>query len=501
MKKILIIFLIFISVSSCKKLDYLNANYKDASSVPGEALFNGATRALLNQLFTFNVNSNNTELFVQHFAETTYPDESDYDMVTRPIPANHMNVLYRNVLMNYKEAARVLTATSLVGITQKQRDNQLAIIEIMSVYAWSNVVETYGNMPYTEALDYTKPNPKYDDGLTIYQNLITRLNAAIAKLDPASPGMGAGYDNVFGGDIAGTAKWIKFANTLKLRMGLMLSDMPAQAALAKTTIEAAAPNVFNVPITSATTGDKFAVSFLPDSPNQNPVYTELVGSGRSDYVNTSNLVDPMNTLNDPRRPGFLWTIPDGSLTYVGGPQGEPDSYNSFTHIDNSLLTPTREVVLMDYTDAEFLLAEAVERGFSVGGTAATHYNNAITSSIKYWGGSDADAATYLAQAAVAYTTATGTWRQKIGTQAWYAYYLRGFEAWTSWRRLDYPRLYAPEAHVDGVIGVPVRYTYAVSEQTLNAANYKIAAAAIGGDLASTRLFWDVGPENYDSSFH
>jgi len=500
MKKILIFLFVFISVTGCKKLDYLNENTKDASVVPGEALYNGATRALLNQLFTCNVNNNNTLLFVQYFAETSYPQESQYDMVTRPITATNMNNLYRRVLMNYKEAARVLNATPLLEVPQKQRDNQLSIIEIMSVFTWSNLVETYGNMPYSEALDYLKPNPKYDDGLTIYKDLITRLNAAISKLDPAYAGMGEGYDNTFGGDIASTAKWIRFANSLKLRMGLMISDIPAEAALAKTTIETAAPRAFNVPITSPTNGDKFAVTFLTDSPNQNPFYTEVVGSGRSDFVLTSILVDPMNALNDPRRDGFMWTKVDGA--YLGGGQGSSDnSYNSFTHIDNSLLKPTRETVLIDYTEVEFLLAEASERGYSVGTvSAAEHYNNAIKSSIKYWDGTDAQASDYLAQSKVAYATAQGNWHEKIGTQAWYAYYLRGFTAWTSWRRLDYPRLIAPEEHVTDVTGVPVRYIYAVSEQTLNGTNYTTAAAAIGGDKASTRLFWDKGPENYDSSF-
>jgi|SRR5665648_221953 len=498
MQKILIVFLVFIAVSSCKKLDELNANLKDFTVVPGEAVYNGATRALLNQMFTFNVNNNNTQLFVQYFAETTYPDESRYDMITRPIPATHMNTIYRTVLMNYKDAARALTEAPLAGIDQKQRDNQLAIIEVMSVFAWSNVVETFGNMPYTEALDYTKPNPKYDDGLTIYKDLITRLNAAIAKLDPAFAGMGAGYDNVFGGTAAGTAKWIRFANTLKLRMGIMLSDVTAEAALAKTTIEAAAPNVFNVPITSPTTGDKFAMTYLPGSPNQNPVYTELVVSGRYDFVATSVFVDALNAVNDPRRPGFMWTQVDGE--YRGGAQGMPNSYTAFTHVDNAQLTPTREVVLMDYTEAEFLLAEAASRGYTITGSAATHYNNAITASIKYWGGSDASVATYLAQPAVAFATATGTWRQKIGTQSWFAYYFRGFTAWTNWRRLDYPQLIASPKHVQEVNGIPVRYTFAVSEQTLNFDNYTAAAAAVGGDKAETRLFWDKGPENYDSSF-
>jgi len=499
MKKILIILLVFLSVTSCNNnLDTLNANLKDFTVVSGEAIYNGATRALMNQMFTFDVNNNNTLLFVQHFAETTYPDESRYDMVTRPVPANNMNTLYRTVLMNYKDAARALTEAPLGGIDQKQRDNQLAIIEIMSVFTWSTIVETYGNMPYSEALDYTKPNPKYDDGLTIYKDLISRLNAAIAKLDPAFAGMGAGFDNVFGGTAAGTAKWIRFANTLKLRMGIMLSDISAEAAFAKTTIEAAAPNVFNVPITSPTAGDKFALTYLSASPNQNPVYVDLVVSGRFDYVATSNIVDLANTLNDPRRAGFLWTQVGGE--YKGGAQGMPNGYGSFTHINNSLLKPEREVVAMDYTEAEFLLAEAVERGFNVGGTAASHYNNAITSSIKYWGGTDADATAYLAQPSVTYATAEGTWRNKIGTQAWLGYYFRGLTAWTNWRRLDYPRLIASPKHVADVNGIPVRYTYAVSEQTLNGANYTAAASAIGGDKAETRLFWDKGPENYDSSF-
>lgn len=497
MRKILIILLVFLSVTSCQKLDTLNANLKDFTTVPGEGIFNSATRALLNQMFTPNVNNNNTMLYVQYFAETTYPDESRYDMVTRTIPANHMNTLFRNVLMNYKEAARVLNATSMAGVDPKVRANELAIIEVMSVFAWSNLVETFGDIPYSEALDYaTHPTPKYDDGMTIYKDLITRLNAAIANLDPSAGGMGAGFDNVYGGGVAGTAKWIRFANTLKLRMGIMLADV--DAAYAKTVVEQAAPNAFNVPITSPTTGDKFAMTYLSASPNTTPMYTELVLSGRKDFVITSVFTDATNGLNDPRRAGYLWTQVGGA--YKGGAQGMPNSYKAFTHVDNALLLPTREVVLMDYTEAEYLLAEAAERGFAVGGTAESHYNNAITSSIKYWGGTDADVTAYLAQPAVAYSTAAGTWRQKIGTQSWMSYYFRGFTAWTNWRRLDYPHLIASPKHVLAVNGIPVRYIYPISEQTLNGANYTAATAAIGGDRADVRLFWDKGPENYDSSF-
>ncbi|HEX2969785.1 MAG TPA: SusD/RagB family nutrient-binding outer membrane lipoprotein [Bacteroidales bacterium] len=492
MKKLFIFLQVIIFFSSCSKLEDLNVNTKDFTSVPGESLYNGATRALVNQLFTPNVNQNNTLLWIQHWAETTYPDESRYDMVTRPVPANHMNSLYRTVLANYNEAARLISAITVIPgttISQEQKDNQLGVIEIMSVFTWSNIVETYGDMPYSQALDFKNPTPVYDDGLTIYKDLISRLDAALLKMNPAVAGMSTGYDNIFGGTPVGTAKWIKFGNSLKLRMGIMLADL--DPAYAKTVIESAASKVF-------TPGDKAALAFLSASPNQNPVYTELVVSGRSDFVITSNLVDAMQptipsgpilnvTIPDPRLKFYATTV-DG--VYKGGRQGNPNSYDAFSHVNPSLLTSTREVVLMDYTETEFLLAEAAERGFNVGGAAEIHYNNAITASIIYWGGTASEAEAYLVQPSVAYTTANGTFKQKIGTQAWLAYFLRGFTAWTSYRRLDFPVLTAPSLHVEGIDRVPVRYTFAVSEQTLNSVNYTAASSKIGGDTPLTKLFWD-----------
>lgn len=492
MKKIFKILLVFIIFSACSKLEDLNINTKDFTVVPGESLYNGATRALVNQIFTPNVNNNNTMLWVQHWAETTYPDESRYDMVTRKVPENHQNAIYRTVLANYKDAARLISALTVIPgttISQQQKDNQLGIVEIMSVYAWSNLVETFGDMPYSRALDYKNPTPEYDDALTIYKDLITRMDAALAKMDPATAGMSSGYDNLYSGTAAGTAKWIKFGNSLKLRMGLMLADL--DPVYAKTVIESAAPKVFAA-------GDKAALTYLTASPNQNPVYTELVVSGRSDFVITSNLIDAMQpttpagtilnvTVTDPRLKFYATMV---GAAYKGGKQGSPNSYDAFSHVNPALLTSSREVVLMDYAETEFLLAEAAGRGFTVGGTAETHYNNAITASITYWGGTPAEAAAYLAQPSVAYTTAAGTYKQKIGTQAWLAYFLRGFTAWTSYRRLDFPVLLAPALHVEGIDRVPVRYTFAVSEQTLNFANYTAAAAKIGGDTPLTKLFWD-----------
>jgi hypothetical protein len=494
MKKLLIIISVFMVFSACSKLEDLNENTKDFTVVSGQSVYNGATRALCNQLNTPNVNNNNTLLYLQHWTTTTYLDEPRYDMVTRPIPANHQNVLYRNVLSNYKEAAKLLTERSIIldKISQAQRDNQLAIIEIMSVFTWSNIVETYGDMPYSEALDYTIPTPKYDDASTIYKDLITRMDAALAKMTPTVGGMPSGFDNIYGGTAAGTVNWMKFANAIKLRMGLMLAD--ADGAYAKTVVEAAAPKVY-------VKGDKTSLTYLSASPNQNPYYTELVVSGRSDFVVANTLIDAMQpttpvpawsvlnlTVADPRL--AIYATKTSADIFRGGTPGMPNAYGNFSHVNPAIVTATREIILMDYPETEFLLAEAAARGFSVPGTVESHYNSAIEASITYWGGKAADITAYMAQPAVAYATAVGDWKQKIGTQAWIAYWYRGMTAWTSFRRLDYPKLIAPALHEEGIDKVPVRYTYAVSEQTLNGANYTAAVAKIGTDHPLTKLFWD-----------
>lgn len=491
MKKVIMIISVLLVLAACSDLEDLNKNVKDFAVVSGASLYNGATLQLINNMSSTNVNINNTNTWMQHLANTTYADESRYDMVTRGVPQAYNNVQYRLVLMNYKEAARVLETEPLAGISQAQRNNQLAIIEIMSVLAWSNLVELFGDIPYSQALDANKyPTPVYDDGLTIYKDLITRLTAAIGKMTPTVGGMPAGYDNINPTTAAGTVKWIKFANALKLRMGIMLADK--DPAYAKTIVEAAAPNVF-VP------GEKVAMNYSASPPNQNQQYIDFVSSGRDDYVVTSRLIDAMQpttpasdiltvTVADPRLPFYATKLGD---VYKGGNYGQTNGYTTSSHVNPINTAPNREWIIMDYVETEFLLAEAVERGFNVGGTAESHYNNAIKASILYWGGTSAQADAYMAQPSVIYSTAAGNWKQKIGNQAWLAYYLRGFTAWNSWRRLDYPRLQPVPVPLQNITKVPVRLLYPVSEQTLNGANYEAAAAKIGGDSAMTRLFWDT----------
>lgn len=480
MKKIFLILVIFFAFSSCSKWPDLNKNTKDPTSVSGESLFTGGQTNLFFYMVTPNVNLNIWRMIAQQWTETTYTDEANYNLIGRWIPDNvWMN--YRMALKNFKESSVVIQNTTYVGENPAVKKNKLAIIEVMMVFTYSFLVETFGNVPYSQSLDINILQPVYDDGLTICKDLINRLNVAISDMDPAYSSFSTG-DNMYQGNMV---KWLKFANSLKLHMGMLLADV--DEILAKTTVEEAAPNVISSNSENAT------IVYLSAQPNTNPIYADQVATGRRDFVAANTLVDTMNNWEDPRRP-FYFTQVDTStqqgvikLAYLGGIYGVPNDYERYSHISNKIKEPTFEGMIFDLAQTEFLLAEAVERGFSVGGTAAGHYENGVRASISYWGGTEEEVNTYLANPKITYSTAPGTYKQKIGMQMWIALYNRGFEAWTQWRRNDFPRLVAPP---DAVSPIPVRYTYPIGEQTLNRANWEAASAAIGGDLVTTKLFWD-----------
>ena len=470
MKKLILILTAAVFAVSCSDhLEDLNQNIKDPTAVSGESLFASAQKQLADQIVTPNVNLNNHRLWAQHWQETTYPDESNYDQATRPIPDNHWREMYRDVLRDLKEASKNIDAADN-DLTNELKPNKLAIIEVLNVYAYSNLVETYGNVPYSQALDIDNLLPAYDDAATIYKDLIVRLTAAINSMDTSVGSFDSDADKVYAGDVT---SWKKFANTLKLRMGITLAD--SDPATAQTAIESAvASGVFT------SNADDAGYAYT-SAPNGNPLNDNLVLSNRNDYVAGKTIIDLMNTLEDPRRASYFTDI-DGE--YIGGVIGEQTVYSDYSHVTPDILDGNYPGWLLQYAETEFLLAEAAARGYSVGGDAESHYVAGITASFDFWG--TEGLADYLANPAVVYNA--GTWKESIGTQAWLALYNRTFATWLSLRRLDYPVLVAP---VDAESGYPVRYPYPVSEINLNNTNYEAAASAIGGDVTENRLFWDV----------
>jgi hypothetical protein len=305
--------------------------------------------------------------------------------------------------------------------------------------------------------------------------LFKRLDADIAALNTGSSGFAANADIIYGGNVA---KWIKFANSLKMKLAMTVAD--AEPEKAKAAVEQANANAFTA------AADNAEVQYFATTPNNNPIWADLVQSKRQDFIAAAALIDAMKAYNDPRM--SLYFKPNSDDKYVGGIVGANNTYSLFAKPGTKLEDPALPALLLGYDEIEFFRAEAIERGFNVGGTAAEHYNNAIRASILYWGGTQAQADAYLAQPQVAYATATGTWREKIGVQKWIALYNRPIPAWTEIRRLDYPKLNPPAAAKSGF---PNRLPYPSNEQTLNKANYTAAASKIGEDKVETKVFWDV----------
>lgn len=469
MKKYLFIIPIVMFFSCSGDLEDMNKDIKNATEAPAENFFNNAVKNMsdLQSGINYGANGNpwnTTRLLVQQISSVTYNEGTTY------YSNFTWSDVYMGVLINLDQSVQVIENNPPSNPTVAS--NQLAIIEIMKVYTYAKLVESFGDIPYSEALDYNNISPAYDKGEDIYVDLIARLNTAITALDVSEGSWN--QDLLYSGDVSG---WKKFGSSLLLQMGMRIADV--DPTLAAQTVTTALPNVFT------SNADVAEVDHLESQPNTAELWTDLAVGNRRDFVGCEPFVDYMNSLDDERRTVFFQDV---NGAYVGSPTGLVVPYANYSKFGTLFYQPNTSVIFMDYSTVAFLLAEAAERGMAGVTDPAGHYEDAIRASFEYYGlGASADA--YLANPAVDYATAPGTWREKIGMQKWVALFNQGLEAWTEYRRLDYPQLSAPpQAYVPTV---PVRLIYPISEQTLNKPNYESAAASIGGDLLTTKLFWDV----------
>lgn len=487
MKKIIYsIAMLSLLMTSCVSDDLdFNENKDAAYAVPAATLFANSQKALTDQLTSPSVNEGSIfRYFPQYLAATQYTTESRYRISSRAIADRQWRILYATVLGGLESAKEIIpTESAGTGVSasqfQSEQKNKLAIIEIFQVYTYQILVDSFGNIPYTDALQpKTIVLPKYDDAATIYTKLITRLDAAIAKLDTNNGSFSSG-DIIYKGDVA---KWKLFANSLKVKLGVNLID--SNEALAKSTIESA----YNAGVIT-TNENNATFSYAVSAPNYNPIYENLVASNRNDFVPAATIVDAMNTLSDPRRAKYFTALDSG--LFAGGKYGYTNIYTNFSHVNPILTAPDFPSLLMEATEVNFYLSEAALKGFSVGNSAEYYYNQAISASFENWGVKD-QAAAYLLNPSVSFATAPGTPKQRIANQEWIAFYNRGFESWTSYRRLDFPALVAPaNAYAEAEKEVPKRLTYPINEQTVNGDNYTAGSAAtVGGDKLKSHIFWD-----------
>ncbi|MFN4256338.1 MAG: SusD/RagB family nutrient-binding outer membrane lipoprotein [Saprospiraceae bacterium] len=488
-------------VSCGKNFDDLNVDPNSPDAVPAEFLLTNAQKTLADQYSGGN-HVYFTNLWGQYFAQNNYSEESRY--LLRPNNINFQWEWYfAETLFDLAEAKRrVMAAPSLYDPASDK--NKLAVISTLEAMRWQETTDIFGPIPYSDALKGgLSRSPKYDSQRDIYLDLSRKLREAATDMDENSGSFGSA-DAIYAGDVA---KWKKLANSLRLRVAMRMAD--AEPTAARTEVEAA----FAGAMTS--NDDNAYFHYLNGQPNNHPLNQARLERGDADWGLSNILIDKtLVPLADPRLPAFADERVEGG-GYFGRPYGQdsdhaasesPDVYSQPSGADVvrgggnfgalDILAPEAVGRLMSYAEVCFIAAEAIERGWTIPGTAADWYAKGVRASLEEWGVSDpAAVATYLAQPGVDYQTAAGDWKQKIGVQKWVALFMQGSQGWFEWRRLDFQKLEAP---VDGAIldvgsrAAPVRATYPVNEQAQNSSNYNAALGLLGGpDALTTRVWWDV----------
>ena len=459
----------------------LNENPNEPSIVPTSYLLTYAEETMVDRVYGAFDNGRVGMTLAQYWSQNQYTDESRYQY--RPGTNNTTwNDMYAGIY-NLQEIIRLNEEDSATNpaIT----NNQIAVARTLKAWAYQFLTDTYGAIPYEAALDISEDaTPAYTPQQEIYPDLLNELTEASDQIDVETEGFASG-DLIYDGDMT---QWKKFANSLKLRVAMRMSDvLPAEAAQAIT--EAVDAGVFE------SNADNAALQYLTSQPSTNPLYVSYEVDGRQDFCASNVMINQLQQRNDPRIDAY-YEPAEATGTFVGRPFGQtPTNANALpatavSQLDPTLLAPDFEGMLMDYAEVSFILAEAVARGVSLPQSADAYYARGITASMNYWGIDDGAAiGAYLA----ANPYDGGNYKQSIGVQKWIALYMQGIQGWSEWRRLDFTGVF--QLPVDGPLidinQVPVRRTYPNDEQNLNQENYQAALGESGADSYVRKLWWDV----------
>ncbi|MDF9801157.1 hypothetical protein OKW21_006420 [Catalinimonas alkaloidigena] len=484
MKKLPIFILIFALVATMPACDdgfeEMNEDPNNPTEVPTSYILAGAQTKLIEELFGLYNESFKWNLtgmrYMQHWTSTLYTSEDRYVTIEgdfTPVYYKSLRDLQEVIEQNSNPETAVQAAFS--GPNQ----NQIAVSRILKAYTFHNLTDIWGDIPYSQTLlGSENVTPIYDPQEQIYEGIIQELDEAYAQIDEGAGGIEG--DLIYDGDMA---LWKLFAQSLRLRLGMRLSEAKPELGQA-VVADALQKGVFTSNAQNATFTYNEQVPFV------NPWYTEFHLETITLAV-SNTMIDKLMELNDPRLPAFAEEA-DALGEYVGMPYGVNAAIagsikNEEVSLPADAITSTDyPATLQTYSEVLFLRAEAAARGWT-GEDAEQLYEQAIAASFEQWNVGDADLAAYLAQDEVAFDASN--YKASIGNQKWFALYMQGMEAWSEWRRLDYPQLLpAPDAAAGR--DIPRRRGYPLSEISLNKKNYDEAIARQGPDLMSTRVWWD-----------
>jgi hypothetical protein len=378
---------------------------------------------------------------------------------------------------------------------------KLAIAKIVEITVWQRLTDLFGDVPYSQTAQgpaEVNIKPAFDTQESIYKSLIADIDVAMAQLNATDQTYGSA-DFYYGGNVA---KWKKYANSVKLRLGMRIRY--ADAALAQKTVTAA----MGQPLLESN-ADNAAVPTFNNATNANvhPLLNHfLAGSPDLKYL-ADAFVTKLVSTNDPRLPRIAQpsvnSVKAGAPAYKGIGVALTDeilktiikddySTASTATFFNRAYSPAIPNIVMSFSDVSFYKAEAALEGWgATADQAEGFYQAGVRAALAQEPYNISTVPANFAEQ-LSFTGLTKEQKlEKIGTQKWIQLFGRSYEAFTEWRRMGYPVL-KPGPFAGSTNGtIPRRTIYSSREALLNEANYKTASARLSkGDTYVSKVWWD-----------
>ncbi|HUS87393.1 MAG TPA: SusD/RagB family nutrient-binding outer membrane lipoprotein [Bacteroidales bacterium] len=529
LKSILLAVLLILGIGSCtKNFEEMNKNPNSPDDVPAMNIFTNATRDAVARQGGGWIQHTYLGCWSQQWTKVQYIDEDKY--MPRDMSGDYDGP-YQNELKNLKI---VIDKT-----TEDGEDRLLAAALTLRAWIFMHVTDMFGDIPYSEALQGFSADgtlkPVYDRQEDIYMALLASLEEANQLLAGTTLNFGSG-DLIFGGD---PVKWRKLANSLKLRYlnrcaGTPWSftyDMVGAQSDVTTTAGAAAYSGADAAIAAIlaspaqypvmTSNDDNAMLVYPGLPYRNPIYNTLLP--RTDQAISQTMVNWLLDRNDPRIHKYAQPRPDSlakdKVIYNGWQNGR-DKLSAFFPEISLLGTPVAydevaPLYVMTYDEVQLNIAEYYLRAAN-DAAAKTAYETGVKASLDRWGCADGgtvspsrklglafevltqfsypvDYTTYLADPLVSWDAAADDAHkfQLICEQRWAAIFGQGVQAYHEIRRTGFPERifeYELEDAYYPNMGLPIRLTYSLSEETYNGENLATAKLNQNVELSNESMF-------------
>lgn len=377
----------------------------------------------------------------------------------------------------------------------------LAIARIQKVLIFSRITDAYGDIPYSEAGKGFLEDisfPKYDKQSEIYASMLATLEAAAATLNTGGISSYGSADLMFSGD---TEKWEKFANSLMLRLAMRMVKVDETAA------KEWATKAINGGVMESNDDIaylKYENAANDGGPNVNPFTKSLTSRASTQIKISKTFMDYLKDRQDPRVSVLCSTV-DGNTDFDlqfgqdinDDAKGEANSKPNINIFGGSgIVVYDAPLFFQTYAEVEFMLAEAAERWGLAGGfvNVETHYNAGVTAAMQYlsmYGDSANITTTQIDAYLIANPFDASQALKMINEQYWVATFGNGLETFSNWKRSGYPVLTPAEVATSLTGGeIPRRFPYPSSEKLNNSVNVDNAITQQGGDLLTTRMWWD-----------